>query len=441
LVLDAHFVSRSVNVLNDLGWETNNMNLEYKPTFLRAGRLPALALLLMSAVMGGTVRAEFTVLHSFSEATDGRAPSGVSAQSGTSLFGVARHGAANNSGSIWEYETTTGTFAKLHNFSSIADGATPTDLAADGATLFGTTSAGGASDDGTIWDFAGGFDNRRDFNGPADGASGRSVVLNGGHLYGVAVAGGAGDAGSIWSLNATTASFDNLHSFDDTTDGSTPVGRPVFRGDTLYGTAAGGGANGNGTLWSLDATTNSFANLHDFTFASDGDSPVGDLILSGDILYGTASDGGANGDGTLWSFNTATGTFAQLYDFDEFVDGRAPGGLVRYGDRLIGIAATGGQFDYGTVWSYNTITGLVDTLHDFQRDTDGSFPTGHLVLDGSLLYGGALFGGINDGGTIWSIQVPEPNTAILAIFAAMAVNLVVSRRARVNRDGFHQGVR
>lgn len=378
--------------------------------------------LLLALIACGTAHADFAVLHNFDAAAGGRAPNGVSTHIGSLLVGVTEQGGTGGGGTAWAYETTTQTFTNLHNFAPITHGAVPFDLATNNNALYGVTATGGANQDGTIWQlFPGPFDNRHDLDRAADGASARSVVLRNNQLYGVAYTGGAGDAGTIWSMNTATGSYDVLRSLDAAADGSHAVGRPVFGGDTLFGTATGGGANDNGTLWSLDTQTNTFAKLHDFAFASDGDSPISDLLRSGDTLYGTALDGGANGAGTLWSYNTTTGVFSNLYDFNGAVDGHAPGGVVRYGDLLLGIAANGGAFGYGTVWSYNLTMDHMNTLHNFNGVTDGSFPTGHLVLDGNRLYGSALFGGPDGGGTLWSFTVPEPTTSALLIVGAAGV--------------------
>jgi uncharacterized repeat protein (TIGR03803 family) len=402
-------------------------------TVPRLGLSIAIASLALLTNFCETARSEFTVLHNFTPASDGRAPNGVSARIGSTLYGVAEYGAANGNGAVWSLDTTTSSFENLHDFSAASDGSTPVDLATDGSALFGTTSSGGSNNDGTIWQLlAGPFDNRRNLNGPLDGASARGVVIKDNHLYGVALAGGSGDGGTIWAMNLTNASFDNLHSFELASDGSKPVGRPVFSGNILYGTASSGGATNNGTIWSLDITTNAFTNLHDFTLATDGDLPFSDLILVSDVLYGTASNGGANGDGTLWSFNTTTATFTQLHDFDGAADGSGPGSLVQLGDHLVGTAATGGIASGGTIWSYNTLTGNLKTIHGFTSATDGSFPTGHLLVDGNSVYGGTLFGGSNAGGTLWSISVPEPGSATFALLASCA--LIVVRRRR-NGDG------
>jgi uncharacterized repeat protein (TIGR03803 family) len=45
----------------------------------------------------------------------------------------------------------------------------------------------------------------------------------------------------------------------------------------------------------------------------------GGVTLSDTRLLGTAEYGGANDNGTIWSFDTATNTFTKLYEFSNFV--------------------------------------------------------------------------------------------------------------------------
>ena len=70
----------------------------------------------------------------------------------------------------------------------------------------------------------------------------------------------------------------------------------VLSGVTLYGTASVGGDLGEfnpvqGTVFSLNTNGGSFKVLHTFTGGNDGGYPVAGLILSDNILYGTASEG------------------------------------------------------------------------------------------------------------------------------------------------------
>ena len=60
---------------------------------------------------------------------------------------------------------------------------------------------------------------------------------------------------------------------------------------TLYGTTGGGGANGLGTVFSID-TKGSEKVVYSFGSGSDGISPVAPLIAVKHTLYGTTYEGG-----------------------------------------------------------------------------------------------------------------------------------------------------
>ena len=106
---------------------------------------------------------------------------------------------------------------------------------------------------------------------------------------------------AILAIGGTAnAQFSNLHNLSSGSDGDTRRGGVILSGTTLFGAGVGGGANSNGTIWSFD--TSNFSNLHDFSSASDGINPLGGLALAGTTLFGTSNAGGANGVGTIWSF-------------------------------------------------------------------------------------------------------------------------------------------
>jgi len=83
----------------------------------------------------------------------------------------------------------------------------------------------------------------------------------------------------------------------------------ILSGDTLYGTAGGGGTNGGGTVFAINTNGIGFTTLYSFTTApsgstnNDGAYPYAGLILSDNTLYGTASGGGTNGGGTVFSLS------------------------------------------------------------------------------------------------------------------------------------------
>src|SRR5689334_12880527 len=96
--------------------------------------------------------------------------------------------------------------------------------------------------------------------------------------------------------------FTTLHSFTGTTndsslnyympytngDGAVPNSGLVLSGNTLYGTAYEGGTGAVGTVFAVNTDGSGFTTLLNFTFGtSDGYSPYGGLVLSGNTLYGT----------------------------------------------------------------------------------------------------------------------------------------------------------
>jgi len=144
------------------------------------------------------------------------------------------------------------------------------------------------------------------------------LVISGNTLYGTASNGGTNGTGTVFALNTDGTGFTALYHFTPApyaqvnSDGAYPNGGFFVSGNTLYGTAGGGGTNGNGTAFALKTDGTGFTNLYSFTAFSgspatnsDGIYPNGGLILSGNTLYGTAWGGGTNGTGTVFSLALA----------------------------------------------------------------------------------------------------------------------------------------
>jgi uncharacterized repeat protein (TIGR03803 family) len=137
----------------------------------------------------------------------------------------------------------------------------------------------------------------------SDGAfSFSGLVLSGTNLYGTALGGGTFGDGTVFAASTNGVFFTNLYSFTGGIDGSEPHAGLTLLGETLYGTTLAGGASSNGTLFAINTDGSGFTNLYSFTGGGDGASPQTDLILSGNILYGTAASGGSAGDGTVFSY-------------------------------------------------------------------------------------------------------------------------------------------
>jgi uncharacterized repeat protein (TIGR03803 family) len=141
---------------------------------------------------------------------------------------------------------------------------------------------------------------------------------------------------------------------------------------------------------------------------SDGADPVAGLVLSGTTLYGTAADGGTNGERTVFALDTGSGQFTVLHAFSATSfpsganpDGASPaGGLTLCGDTLYGTTAYGGTNGHGTVFSMQTDGSQFTVLHTFAQpaqdpsidnltNADGTTPQATLLLNGGVLYGTA----------------------------------------------------
>jgi uncharacterized repeat protein (TIGR03803 family) len=165
----------------------------------------------------------------------------------------------------------------------------------------------------------------------------------------------------VFAINADGTGFTNLHSFAAgnnnssgnfaNADGANPYGGLILSGNILYGTAYDGRTNGFGTVYAINADGTGFTNLYDFTGGYDGANPYNDLTISGNTLYGTAIDGGTSGDGTVFAIKTDGTGFTNLYAFTGGNDGSGPNAVTFSHNNLYGTAFYGGNDGNGTMFS------------------------------------------------------------------------------------------
>jgi uncharacterized repeat protein (TIGR03803 family) len=84
----------------------------------------------------------------------------------------------------------------------------------------------------------------------------------------------------VFAINTDGTGFTNLHSFASSSDGANPYGGLVLSGNTLYGTASQGGSHSDGTVFAINTDSTGFTNLYNFTGGSDGANPYCGLVLS-----------------------------------------------------------------------------------------------------------------------------------------------------------------
>jgi len=165
-----------------------------------------------------------------------------------------------------------------------------------------------------------------------------------------------------------------------------------------------------------------FKTLHSFcsqggSACTDGEEGNGLIQASPDALYGTAAMGGANGDGVAFKISQAGG-YQKLYDFcsdggTSCTDGGTPVGFFQASDgNLADVTSYGGYLNSGGGSSgtvgYLTLSGAQKTALDFclTNCNDGAVPSTPPMqaADGNF-YGTTQQGGVNGTGTIYRLAV------------------------------------
>ncbi|MGA8299542.1 MAG: choice-of-anchor tandem repeat GloVer-containing protein, partial [Terriglobales bacterium] len=235
-------------------------------------------------------------------------------------------------------------------------------------------------------------------NGPQSGL----IQGSDGHLYGTTLYGGTYDAGTVFKITVA-GKLTSLYSFCEGA-GCGGAGYGIYTGviqgvdGAYYGTTAYGGSHGYGTFYKI-TSKGKLAILYNFCSqpsCADGGEPF-EVMQAGDgNFYGTTATGGNRG-GTVFKI-TPGGQLTVLYTFcaqSGCPDGSTSnGGLVQGTDgNFYGTTTQGGASGNGTVFQI-TPTGALTTLHSFDQ-TDGAVPVGILLQSTN----GTFYGTTSEGGS------------------------------------------
>ena len=355
----------------------------------------------------------FKSLHSFKGNPDGQNPyAGVVAVKGT-LYGTTELGGKYNFGVLFNV-TTSGGEHVIHTFGggSKGDGAEPYGaLVVLNGTLYGTTYYGGnaPADYGTVYkaSTAGAEHIVCSFTTSQGEFPYAGVVALNGELYGANDQGGKKNLGTVYGCT-TSGKVRVLHSFTGSPDGATPDAPPAALGGTLYGTTYQGGTKQNtygyGTVYKV-TTSGAYHVLHKFVgYPKDGEYPYAGLLALGHKLYGTTAGGGTYGNGTVFEISPS-GAEHVVYSFKGGSDGVGPRAApIAVNGALYGTTYYGGTNNLGTVYKLTT-SGKEQVLHSFSYAvTDGAEPIGGLRELNGELYGTTFYGGKYGDGIVFKIS-------------------------------------
>jgi uncharacterized repeat protein (TIGR03803 family) len=378
------------------------------------------------------------VLHSFSPAgTDGAFPQGsLIFDANGNLYGQTPLSGTGGFGTVFELSPESGGWTEktLLNFNN-KDGATAFGgLIFDHAgNLYGTTNDGGTHYGyGNVFELSPGsggwtekvlynFSTGTDANSP----NYESLVFDAaGNLYGTTIFGGIYKSGTVFELTPNGHggwAEKVLYSFSNNgTDGVLPLAGIVFdAAGNLYGTTNQGGTDGVGTVFELSPNGSGGWTeklLHTFdNNGADGFLPQSGLIFDAHgNLYGTTSQGGTYGVGTIFELSpNGSGGWTEtvLYNFiPNGTDGFLPcaGLIFDAGGNLYGTTNQGGTYGVGTVFELSPGSGgwTETVLYSFiPNGTDGNNPYSSLIFDAAgNLYGTTQNGGTDNAGTVYEIM-------------------------------------
>jgi uncharacterized repeat protein (TIGR03803 family) len=425
-----------------------------------------------------TPAGQLTALTSFTGdgATKGNGPNpGLIADGQGGMLGTTFSGGAFGVGTIFRV-TPGGVVTTLIEFTGKSGANIGTNPRAgllkhtDG-NFYGTTRAGGADDNGTVFKLtpAGVLTTMVEFTGAAGlkkGSGPAAALVSGAdsNLYGTTEKGGTGGFGTLFRLTpeGTFITMAEFTGVSGSKRGNAALGALVKAVDgSLFGTTSLGGdpalddlgqpqvPNGSGTVFRMSL-------LGDFTSpvlftgktgSKPGAIPLGGLMLASDTrFYGTTSQGGANGLGTIFRL-TAAGEFLTVFDFKivDQVKGAVPNGsLVEASDgNFYGTTGTGS----GSVYSFTPggvviPTGTAATVFEFTGSAGafpGDKPGGPLLsfTDGHL-YGTTSAGGVTaanspaGGGQIYRLRF---GSTPVTLAASGVTNTVATLNGTINPNG------
>ena len=312
------------------------------------------------------------------DSASGRNPTGSLTVVNNVLYGFTSSGGVNDKGVLFEWNPATNIYTKKFDFDSTKGSNPVGKLSEYNGKLYAMCNKGGAFNVGTIyqWDYV---------------------------------------------SNTVTKTMDFNHTNGASPMGYLTLYNNKFYGSTYEGgiyLSPPGITNHYGVIFEYNPANNAFLKKKDLGFNGGFRGPLGSLTLKGNIFWSTASED-ASGGGGIFTWNPATNQLDGKYSFSAYsatpceIERNAIGtqsfeSLLLSGNYLLGSASEGGGSYFGTLYKFypdsNQITGLVN-----MEATDGSYPKGSLTKVGNKLYGLTYQGGNNHAGNIfeWDLATQQ----------------------------------
>jgi len=385
-----------------------------------------------AAVTPNTAHAQsFQVLYNFTGGSDGAQPyAGLTMDRAGNLYGTTHSG---NQGTNWGnvYELRQHGTGWIFNALELFDGALESGVVfGPNGTLYGTSPNNISTlVYGYVYNLAPPINSfchsvmchwnstvLYGFTGGADGWApryGSLVFDSAGNMYDTTSLGGNGN-GVVFEMSHSGPAWTEqpIYTFSGA-DGANPFSGVIFdSAGNLYGTTTQGGANGFGAVYELTRVGLSWTEkvLYSFQGGNDGSLPTAGVILdqAGD-LYGSTNAGGAGGGGTVFELTPSGGNwnYSLIHSFTGGSD-CGPWGNLNFdaAGNLVGTTLCDGAFNAGNVFRLTNSGGTwtYTSVYDFTGGDDGKYPYCNVIFDtAGDMFGTAFRGGTVGQGTVWEI--------------------------------------
>lgn len=361
------------------------------------------------------------------DSAGGRNPTGSLTVLNNIFYGFTSSGGANDKGVLFEWNPATNVYSKKFDFDSIKGSNPVGKLALFNGKLYAMCNKGGAFDAGTIyqWDYVNNAVTKTfDFNNTNGALPMGYLTLYNNKFYGTTYEGGIYQTtglnhhyGVIFEYNPANNAFlkkkdlgiqAGFPGFQNSFRG--PAGSLILKDNIFWSTATSDPYLGLGGIFTWNPATNQFVGKYSFagsgvceiTGPLMGSQPFESLLLSGNYLLGSASDGAGNNFGTLYKFYPDSNQIVSLANM-EATDGSYPkGSLSKLGNKLYGLTYQGGNSHAGNIFEWDLTTQQFKERLQLDGLKTGIWPKGSLTYYSGKFYGINTYGKLIAGDNIFN---------------------------------------
>lgn len=189
----------------------------------------------------------------------------------------------------------------------------------------------------------------------------------------------------------------------------------------LWGSMSLGGSFGIGGIIKINGDGTGYNMEYTCTGGINGGSIQSNLFpISSTLIYGNSTSGGSYSRGDIFSYNPATSVYTSLFSLDSVYGYYPRGPIIKASNAnsLFGMTGNGGTSDKGVFYEFNLTNNSYTKRQEFST-INGALPNGGVMqcTVNNKIYGMTTSGGANNGGVIFSYDIPTTTFSIVHDFS------------------------